>query len=162
SEGTTRSPRPLNGSRGAQAFSGYLAGLLVVVASTLVAWFAFGRSELADVVMVLLLGVVIVSMRFGYGPSVFAAILSVVAFDFFFVAPYFSFAVSDLRHIVTFAVMFVVAVVISHLTTRIRAQADSARDRERRTASLYAISRELSVSQSREALLRAAAKHVRE
>ncbi len=63
--------------------------------------------------MVYLLGVVVVSMRFGYGPSLLAAVLSVVAFDFFFVPPYFSFAVSDLRHTVTFAVMFLVAVIIS-------------------------------------------------
>ena len=142
--------------------SGYVAGASVVTASTVIAWFVFGRSLLTDVAMVLLLGVVIVSMRFGYGPSLLAAVLSVFAFDFFFITPYWSFAVSDLRHIVTFTVMFVVAVVISHLTQRIRDQADSARGRERRTASLYAISRELGLFQARDALLDAAARHVRE
>ena len=82
----------------------------------------------------------------GTGRRSLAAVLSVVAFDFFFVPPYYSFAVTDLRHVVTFAVMFLVAVVISDLTKRIRDQADSARGRERRTASLYAISRELGVA----------------
>jgi two-component system sensor histidine kinase KdpD len=101
-------------------------------------------------------------MRFGYTPSLLAAVLSVVALDFFFIPPYFSFAVSDLRHVVTFGVMLGVAVVISHLTRRIREQADSARGRERRTASLFAISRVLGLAQSREALLAAAAEHVRE
>ena len=76
-----------------------------------------------------------------------------LAFDFFFVPPYFSFAVTDLSHIVTFAVMFLVAVVISGLTKRIRDQADSARGRERRTASLYAVSRELGAATARPALL---------
>ncbi|MCL2450045.1 MAG: ATP-binding protein, partial [Polyangiaceae bacterium] len=65
-------------------------------------------------------------------------------------------------HIVTFGVMFLVAAVISGLTTRIRDQADQARGRERRTASLFALSRELGVASSRPPLLEAAARHVRE
>jgi two-component system sensor histidine kinase KdpD len=140
----------------------YLGSAAVVVASTLIAWEAFGRSQLPDVVMIYLLGVLLVSMRLGYGPSLLAAVLSVVAFDFFFVPPYLSFAVSDLRHIVTFLVMFVVAFVISHLTRRIRDQADAARDRERRTASLYALSREVGLATTREAILGAAGQHVRD
>jgi two-component system, OmpR family, sensor histidine kinase KdpD len=144
------------------AVPGYAAGVSMVAASTLVAWLLFGRSELADVVMVFLLGVVLVSMRYGYGPSLLAAGLSVLSFDFFFIPPYLSFAVSDFRHIGTFAVMLLVAVVISHLTKRIRDQADSARERERRTASLYAVSRELAVASSRRALLDRAARHVRD
>ena len=69
--------------------------------------------------------------------------LSVLAFDFFFVPRYFSFAVTDLHHILTFGVMFLVAFVVSNVTRRIRDQVDFARQRERRTASLYALSREL-------------------
>jgi two-component system sensor histidine kinase KdpD len=142
--------------------SGYAAGVGVVAAATLLAWFGFGRAQLADVVMVYLFGVVIVAMRFGYAPSLLATVLSVLTFDFLFVPPYLSFAVSDLSHLVTFAVMLVVAVVVSHLTKRIREQADSARGRERRTASLYAISRELALASSRRPLLETAARHVRE
>ncbi len=142
--------------------SGYAAGVAVVVASTLIAWFAFGRTQLTDVVMILLLGVVVVSMRFGYGPSLLAAVSSVLAFDFFFTPPFFSFAVSDLSHVVTFSVMFIVAFVISNLTKRIRQQADSARERERHTASLYAVSRELATAQSQVSLLAMATRHIRE
>ncbi len=142
--------------------SRYVAGVAVVAACTLIAWFGFGQQERADVVMILLLGVVVVSMRLGYGPSLVAAVLSVISFDFFFIPPYFSFAVSDFRHTVTFAVMFVVAAVVSHLTKRIRDQADAARGRERQTASLYAISRQLGIADTREAMLRVAATQVRE
>jgi two-component system, OmpR family, sensor histidine kinase KdpD len=141
---------------------GYAAGVVVVSLSTLTAWFVFGQRQLADVVMVFLLGVVIVSMRFGYGPSLLAAVLSVVSFEFFFIPPLFSFAVSDLRHIVTFAVMFTVAFVVSHLTKRIRDQADDARRREGKTASLYALSREIGLADSREGLLESGARHVRD
>jgi two-component system sensor histidine kinase KdpD len=142
--------------------SGYVAGVVSVSAATVASWFFFRTLGLADIVMTYLLGVVVVSMRFGFTPSLVAAVLSVVALDFFFIPPYFSFAVSDLRHVVTFGVMLGVAVVISHLTRRIREQADSARGRERRTASLYAVSRVLGLAQSREALLDAAAEHVRD
>ena len=84
------------------------------------------------------------------------------AFDFFFVPPYFTFAVSDTQYLVTFAVMLVVALVISSLTVRIRAQAESARERERRMASLYAMSRELAGARSVGALREAAVRHIAE
>ncbi len=155
-------PAPHPAPHTARDFSAYAAGVLIVGASALAAWFGFGRSQLADIVMIFLLGVVIVSMRFGFGASLLAAVLSVLIVDFVFVPPYMSFAVSDFSHVVTFGVMFLVAVVISHLTRRIRDQADSARGRERRTASLYAVSRELGLSASREELLDVAARHVRE
>ncbi len=139
---------------------GYLAAAVVVVLSTLLG-VAFAREQTADVVMVYLLGVVIVAMRFGYGPSLLAAVLAVIAFDFFFITPFYSFAVSDLRHIATFAVMFIVAVVISNLTQRIRRQADAARSRERRTAALFAVSRELGAAATRDALVSTTLSHVR-
>ena len=118
--------------------------------------------ELADVVMVYLLGIVLVAMRFGYGPSILAAVLSVLSLDFFFVPPYLSFSVTDFRHVVTFAVMFVVALVISRLTKRIRDQADTARQRELRSTRLYAMSRELAGTSSVDALVRIATKHLGE
>ena len=141
---------------------GYVAAVFVVTATTLLSWFLFGEMHLTDVVMVFLLGVVLVSMRFGYGPSIVTAVLSVLAFEFFFIPPLFSFAVSDLRHVVTFAVMFVVAFVISHLTKRIRDQADAVRARARNIASLYEASREIGLAYSREALLVFSKRHGRE
>jgi two-component system sensor histidine kinase KdpD len=75
----------------------------------------------------MLLGVVIVAMRFGYVPSLLAAVTAALAFEFFFLPPYFSLAIANLRHVVTFAVMLVVATVISHLAQRARAKAEEAR-----------------------------------
>jgi K+-sensing histidine kinase KdpD len=121
------------------------AGLLVVAASTLVAWLLLGQSELADVVMVQLLGVVIVSMRFGYAPSLLAALASALAFEFFFLPPYFSFRIANLHYVVTFAVMLAVAFVISHLTQRIRDHADARAElaEDARRASLRAETEQL-------------------
>jgi two-component system, OmpR family, sensor histidine kinase KdpD len=141
---------------------GYFAALAVVGVSASVGWFVFGQSEIADVSMALLLGVVLVSTRFGHGPSLLAATLSAFVFEFCFLPPYFSLAISNPRHFVTFAVMLAVAFIISHLSKQIHDQADAARDNERRTASLYAISRELGLALSLDELLLVAARHLRE
>src|SRR5205807_5058141 len=61
---------------------------------------------------------------------------------FFFIPPFYSFAVLDFRHIVTFGVMLFVAVVISGLARRVHDHAEAARERERRTAFLYHLNRE--------------------
>jgi two-component system sensor histidine kinase KdpD len=136
------------------------AAAAAVATCTVVAWLVFGQTQLPDVVMTYLLGIVLVSMRLGYAPSLLAAMLSVLSLDFFFIPPFFSFAVSDLRHIVTFGMMLFVAVVISGLTKRIRDQAEGARYRELRTASLYSLSRDLAGARPRDTLLRLATNRV--
>ncbi len=128
--------------------------------ATAISWTAFGPNQLPDVVMVYLLGIVLVALRFGYGPSLLAAVLSVLLFDFFFIPPLYTFAVRDLSHIVTFGVMFLVALVISGLTQRVRAQAEAAAQREQRTASLYALSRELAATKQVEDIAQIAARHL--
>ena len=100
--------------------------------------------ELANIVMVFLLAVVLVGVRYGRGPAVLAAFLNVVAFDFFFVPPRLSFAVTDVQYLVTFAVMLVVGLVIGQLTAGLRYQARVAGHREERARTLYEISRDLS------------------
>jgi two-component system sensor histidine kinase KdpD len=135
-------------ARRRQEPAGYAAGFIVVVVATLLGRFAFGVESLADVVMVYLLAIVLISLRWGLGPSLTSAVLGVLSFDFFFIPPYYTFAVADLRHVVTFAVMFLVAAVISGLTKRVRDQADAARERELRTASLYSLSRALAAAKT--------------
>ncbi len=152
----TVAPRP----RAVVRPAAYAASATAALVSTAVSWIAFGRRQLADVVMVYLLGIILVSLRFGYGPSVCAAVLSVLLLDFFFVPPYLSFSVTDFQHVVMFAVMFVVAIVISKLTLRVRLQADAARFRERRTSELYAMSRELAATRATRSLAGIAIEHV--
>ena len=129
---------------------------------TALGWVMFPYFELSNIIMVYLLGTVLVASRLSRPFTILTSILSVAAFDFFFVPPYFTFAVSDVRYFVTFAVMLVVAIVVSSLTVRIRQQAEAARSRERRTAALYDLSRELASSRGEENLLRAAVRHISE
>ncbi|HUK56544.1 MAG TPA: sensor histidine kinase KdpD [Nitrospiria bacterium] len=116
----------------------------------------------ADLAMVYLLGIVLVASRAGRGPSLLATVLSVASFDFFFIPPIYTFAVADVRYFITFVVMFVVALVISRLTLRVREQADAARLRERRTGALYSLSRELLYERKIEKMTALAVKHIGE
>lgn len=140
----------------------YAGGVATTALATVVAFLLFGREHLADVVMTYLLGIVLVSTRFGFRASVATAMMSVLAFDFFFIPPFLTFSVVDLRHVGTFAVMLFVAVVVAGLTQRVKDQAEVARRSERRTGVLYTMSRELVRSQTREAILRAACRHLEE
>jgi two-component system sensor histidine kinase KdpD len=88
--------------------------------------------------------VVLVGVRLGRGPAAFAAVLSVSAFDFFFVPPRFSFAVSDVQYLLTFCIMLAVGLIAGQLTAGLRSQARVARHREERAAALYRIARDLS------------------
>jgi two-component system sensor histidine kinase KdpD len=118
--------------------------------------------DLANLIMVYLLGTLAVSYRQSLGPSTLASFLSVLAFDFFFVPPRFTFAVADTQYIFMFLVMLLVGLSISNLTVRIRQQARLSRLRERRTASLYALSRELASNRGTQELLDIAVKHISE
>ena len=138
----------------------YVRAAAIVALSTAVAWLVFPYFELSNLIMIYLLGVVGVAMRSATGPSLLASALSVAAFDFFFVHPYLTFVVSDAQYLITFGVMFLVAMVISGSTIRIRRLADSSRQRERRTAALFALSRELASAQDVSRILRAAAGHL--
>jgi len=137
------------------------AGASVAI-STAIAWAMFPYFALSNLIMVYLLSVIIVATRWGRGASLLATLLSVSAFDFFFVPPYFTLAVTDTQYLVTFAVMLVVALVISSLAVRIRAQAESARERERRMAALYAMSRELAGTPGARELREDAVRHIAE
>lgn len=142
--------------------SGYAYASLGVLIATAVAWPMFPYFAAANLIMMYLIAVIVIAIRWGRGPSVLASILSVAAFDFFFVPPYFSFAVSDIQYLLTFGVMLVVALVISNLAVRLRQQAELARYRERRTGVLYAMSRDLATHRGTGILAQLAAKHLRD
>jgi two-component system, OmpR family, sensor histidine kinase KdpD len=138
----------------------YLSSVGVVALSSGVAWLMFGHVHLTNLAMAYLLGIVFVAIRFGRGPSILASALSLAVFDFCFVPPYLTLAVSDVSYHFTFLVMFVVALVISSLTVRVQKQAEDARLREQRTASLYRLTRELARATNVSGLASAAVRSV--
>ncbi len=101
-----------------------------------------GFSE-SDVVMLYMLGVAGCAALFGRGPDIVATLIGVLSFNFFFTEPYYTFMVKNIRYIITFLVMGGVSIVISSMTARIRKQTENARQREKRTESLYRLNRHL-------------------
>jgi len=123
------------------AASAAICGIAALLATPLLPLF-----ELVNLVMLFLLAVVIVAVRYGRGPAVLAAFLSVGVFDFFFVPPRFSLVVSDLQYLLTFAVMLTVALVIGQTTANLSYQARVAARREERARALGEMSRDLSAA----------------
>jgi len=102
----------------------------------------------------------VTAVHCGRGPAILNALLGVLAFDFCFVPPRWSFTVEDAGYFVTFVVMFLVAAVIGHLASLIRRQAEAARLQERQTAAMHALSRQLAGTRGREKILQVAVQHI--
>jgi len=128
---------------------------MALLAAPLLAWF-----DLANIAMLFLLVVLMVAVRYGRGPSVLATCVSVACFDFFFVPPRFSFAISDLQYTITFAVMLAVGLITGHLTAGLRFQARVAAHRESRARALYEFARELSGALQTEQIFETTARFV--
>lgn len=116
----------------------------------------------ANIVMIFLAGVALVAARIGRGPSVAAAIASVLAFDYFFVPPRLTFAVSDTQYIITFAVMLGIGLLISELTSRLQAQLRASQQQEKRTAQLFRMTRQLSELAGSDFLVRTSGRQLEE
>ncbi len=147
---------------GKKRWVGYAWSLAAAALATGVGALMSPTFELVNVAMVYLLAVVAIATRFGRGPSVATSVLAVAAFDFFFVPPQLTLAVTDVQYLFTFAIMLVVALIISNLTSSVRLQATVAGHRERRTAMLYAMSRELAATRGQEAMSQVAVRHTGE
>lgn len=122
----------------------YLWAALACVGVTLMSIPLAAHFDRSNIVAIYILTVVLIAVRFGRGPAALAAVLSVGAFDFFFVPPKFSFAVSDVQYILTFVIMLTVGLITGQLTAGLRFQARVSAHREERAASLYEIARDLS------------------
>ena len=136
----------------------------VVAFNTALGIFLYHSLGLSDinVIMFYLLGVIWISARHSRAAGIVTAVLSVAAFDFTVVPPYYSFAVSDTQYLLTFAAMLVTGVYISTLTARLRDLERLSRAREQRTESLLRLSRELLLCPDHNALLHVSIGHIME
>jgi two-component system sensor histidine kinase KdpD len=138
----------------------YLRALAITSLCTGIAFPLSPYFGLVNIAMLYLLGATVGALRLGRGPSVLIAVANMLAFDYFFVPPVFSFDVADTQYIFALGVMLIVALVIANLMVSIRRHRDMADARERRTAVLYAMSRELAVAADAPAMAAAAIRHI--
>jgi len=139
---------------------GYLWACVSCAVTTALAWWLIGFLHPANVIMVYLVGVMIVAVRYGRSASALASVLSVLAFDFFFVEPRFSISVSDAQYLVTLLVMLAASLFISTLASRLRHQAHVAMLREARSGNLYMLGKELAAVLTLEQILEIGRRHL--
>ncbi|WP_244813804.1 sensor histidine kinase KdpD [Caballeronia sp. Lep1P3] len=141
----------------------YAYALAIGAAITLIASMLAARHiALANLVMLYLLGVIFAAARLGRGPGAMLSFVSVAAFDFFFVPPALSFSVTDTQYLLTFGVMLATSLTISHLTSSLRREARIARQRERRTSAMYAMTKELAAALMTGQIVEIGTRHVAE
>ncbi|OYD82941.1 two-component sensor histidine kinase (plasmid) [Azospirillum brasilense] len=119
------------------ASTGYVAAALVV--GHALHW----GLALNNMALIFLTAVLASAVTGGLGPSLYASVVSVLTFNYFFLPPLYTFTIADPENIVALFFFAVVAVIASNLTARVRAQAVTARLRAKTTEDLYLFSRKL-------------------
>lgn len=129
------------------------AAAIAVVLAVLVGRAIETVAALPNLSMVFLFAVVICAVRFGVWSALAAAMLSFLAFNFFFIEPRYTLTIAAPHELFSLFVFLVVAVVMGGLAGRLREQADATRDRAEATQALYDFSRKLSGAASQDDVL---------
>ena len=135
--------------------AGDLLKMLSVLAGCTMGGYFFAALGISDtnIILLYLLGVLGIAMvTTGRSYSLLSSLLSVLLFNFFFTEPYFSLR-SDPSYVATFGIMFIVALLSSSLTIRVKTQAKMNADKAYRTAILLESSHKLQTADSAEAIL---------
>jgi two-component system sensor histidine kinase KdpD len=112
--------------------------------------------------LVFLLGIVFLALFVDRWPTLVAATLSAVVWDYFFIKPVFALRVTDAEDSILLAMYFIVALVLGHLTTRIRAQEKAKRQGEARATALYLLTREFAESTNPDEMLKNVIRQMKE
>ena len=140
----------------------YLLSLGLVLLVTLMSLPLRNLFDPTNLVMLYLLGVVIAAVFLGRGPSILASIISVFAFDFFFVDPRLSFSVNDTQYLLTFIGLLLVGMIISNSAALLRDQVDALRRKDRQTQALQNLSKELTSAINLEEVLNTVIRNIGE
>jgi two-component system sensor histidine kinase KdpD len=138
----------------------YIDSLVLVLLITFLGWLVRPFISPTNLMMFYMLGVVISAFRWGLRPAILTAVLGVLAFDIFFVAPYFSFRVSDTEYLITFAGFIAVGTLISLLVARVRDHAIAVQTRDNETSTLYALSQDLAAALDAGSITSAVSEHI--
>lgn len=128
---------------GSRERDGYLGSFAMVVVALLA---GLGLQEflgVTNIALVFLIAVLASAVSYGLVPSLFACVVAVLAFNFFFLPPLYTFTIADPENVVALLTFAVVAVIVSNLAARVRAQAVVARERAAITENIYLFSRKL-------------------
>lgn len=140
--------------------SGFLYASIMIMLSTLALFPLRTIVDPTNLVMVYLIVVMLVASRFGAGSSIFASVLGVCSFNFFFTEPYYSFNVYNPKYHFTFIVMFIASLLIGSIASRLRLQAVFYKQKEQEIRHLFSLAKVLSSTRGHENMAAAAAKYI--
>jgi two-component system sensor histidine kinase KdpD len=139
----------------------YLITLVLIIAVTLLNYLLLGTISTTNLIIIQLLPVVVSAWFFSRGASIFAAVMSIIVFDFAFVAPYYALTISDWEYFISFAGYVVIAVIISHLANRLRYLIPQIRESEATVAAVAGLAKDLVDAQGYDEMLQVLARHMR-
>ncbi len=119
----------------------YGLALLIIAAVNLLNLFAFPALPYLAAGLTGLLAVLLIAVYIGRGPALLAATLSALSWNFFFIQPRLTFAISQPQDILLFLLYFAIAIFAGNLTARIRKQEQLARAGADRATALYTLAR---------------------
>src|SRR6185437_17082915 len=102
----------------------------------------------ANMDMLYLAWVVFTALRWGFAPAAVASVVSSAAFDFLFVPPYLSVAMTDAWYFVTLGTMLSISILVSLLASAAREQMLMARERAAEATALYSLTQSLGAART--------------
>jgi two-component system sensor histidine kinase KdpD len=130
----------------------YGMALAAIAAVAAILYAAVPFLNYLSVAMFLLFAVTLLSLWLGRGPVLFAATLSALVWNFFFIPPRYTFHIARFEDFLVFCLYFIIAIVTGTLASRIRLNKEAVRVRETRAAALYDMSRALASVNSMNAI----------
>ncbi len=139
-----------------------IKSILILLAATLIgyAFYTIGFSE-ASIVSIYIFGVLIISV-ITTNPfcGVAASAISVLVFNFFFTVPRFTFHFNDSNYLVTFSIMFMVALLSGSLATRLKDNAKQSAQAAYRTKILLETNQLLQKASDEQAVINSTAEQL--
>lgn len=108
-----------------------------VALTVAIAWLLAGALTVGNTSMLFLVPVLVSAVLFGLRPALFTSFVSVMAYNFFFLPPLYTFTISDPNNWLSFAVLLFVAIIAGNLAASVRRQADLVAARAAITSDLY-------------------------
>ncbi|MCE0724488.1 MULTISPECIES: DUF4118 domain-containing protein [Legionella] len=133
----------------------YFLSTSIVAITTLINYLIYPLVNESSLILVYLIGIISTATLGRAGPAISGIILSILAYDYLFIPPYYSFLMETSDYFFTLVLMFILALVICQLTLVTRRQSEIARLAEYQTSALYTLSRRLSRTRGIVRLLRA-------
>lgn len=136
-------------------FRAYVEAFFIVALTTAIVLLLRGKLEPVNIAMILLLPAIASGIIWGMRVGLFASLLSVAVFDFFFVPPYMTFSLSNIRYFPAFGVFVILSLVTGFLAKSLRRESESSAHRERFVFSLYSFTKTIMAAESKDILDRA-------